>query len=288
MSIITKEQELSDYIKSWINIRYDDWKFICDCVYRDRQYEIYKLKNGPNLMDLFISFISYLEEYFIFGEDEKLIPSRFSSVSQFLQSIDNQNCYLDSQYHFIENNLNGDDTSFIIIDLIKMLRDFKAMKERCWSVYHNDILTPSPYQQALFFLQKGELNSFIDVLKSLISDIPYNIHKEKINEGYFHTLFHVITSVIGFHPISEKTTYNGRIDTRIETPNTIYIFEFKYSDTEDDVSHIALKQIIENKYDQPEHTNLKPVIGVGISYSKTLRNINGVKNNLLFNPPSII
>ena len=65
------------------------------------------------------------------------------------------------------------------------------MKERCWSVYHNDILTPSPYQQALFFLQKGELNSFIDVLKSLISDIPYNIHKEKINEGYFHTLFHV-------------------------------------------------------------------------------------------------
>ena len=81
-------------------------------------------------MDLFISFISYLEEYFIFGEDEKLIPSRFSSVSQFLQSIDNQNCYLDSQYHFIENNLNGDDTSFIIIDLIKFQSNQGKMLER--------------------------------------------------------------------------------------------------------------------------------------------------------------
>lgn len=285
MHTIEKEVELSNYIRGWINSRYSDWKFIYDCVYRNREFEIYRLKHGPRLMDLFHSIIGYIEEYFIWDDNECIIPARFSSINQFLQSINSQNNYYNSQYYLVEDNINGSDTHYIITALFRILSDFKSMKDRCWEIYHNDTCIPTPYQQAIFFLHKGELWNFIDVLKSLIADVPYDIHKEKISEGYFHTLFHVISSVIGLHPISEKSTCDGRIDTLIETPEVIYIIEFKYSGSNEDVSQIALQQIIDNKYDQPVHTKYKRIIGIGISYSKDNRNINGYRCQILFNPP---
>lgn len=284
MNAIKKEVELSDYVKDWINSRYSDWKFIYNCVYRDRKIEIYKLKHGPRLMDLFNSIIGYIEEYLIWEDNKCIIPTRFSSIDQFLQSINAQNNFFNSQYYLIEDNINGSDTHYIITDLLKILNDFQAMKDRCWDIYHNDHCIPTPYQQAVFSLHKVEIRNFIDVLKSIIADVPYDVHKEKISEGYFHTLFHVITSVIGLHPISEKTTCDGRIDTLIETPAVIYIIEFKYSSSNEDVSQIALQQIIDNKYNQPMHTKYKQIIGIGISYSKDNRNINGHIDKLLFNP----
>lgn len=288
MKTIEKEIELSNYIKDWMNSRYSEWKFIYECVYRDRVFDLYRLKHGPRLMDLFHSIIGYLEEYFVIADNESIIPARFSSINQFLQSVNAQNNYFSSQYYLIEDNLNDSDIHYIIRDILQILNDFKSMKDRCWEIYHNDNCIPTPYQQALFFLQKGETRNFIDVLKSIIADVPYNIHKEKISESYFHTLFHVITSVIGLHPLSEKPTCDGRIDTLIETPATIYIIEFKYSDSDVDVSKIALQQIIDNHYDQPQHTKCKQIIGMGISYSKGIRNINGHQNKILFSPPVYI
>ena len=286
MQAIRKEIELSNYVKGWINNRYSDWKRIYDCVYKDRQFDIYRLKHGPQLMDLFHSVMGYIEDYFIWEDNEYIIPARFSSIDQFLQSINAQDDYFKSKYYLIEDNINGSDTYYIINDLFQILNDFKSMKDRCWDIYHNDNRLPTPYQQALFFLHKGEIDNFIDVLKSLIADVPYLVHKEKISEGYFHTLFHVITSVIGLQPISEQSTCDGRIDTCIETPNAVYIIEFKYSDSNDNVSQVALQQIIDNKYDQPMHTKYKQIWGIGVSYSKNIRNINGHRKQLLFVPPT--
>ena len=130
---------------------------------------------------------------------------------------------------------------------------------------------------------KKDVNGFIDTLKSIISDIPYSVHKEKISEGYFHTVFHAIMSVIGLRPISEKETANGRIDERIELPSCIYIMEFKYSEDGKDLSDIALRQIENKEYHQPDHLSGKEIIGIGLSYSQETRNINGKCNKTLFN-----
>ena len=98
-------------------------------------------------------------------------------------------------------------------------------ERKCFGVDYNDLIT------------------FIDLMKGLIMEIPYSVRKEKINEGYFHTVFHVISSVIGLDPLSEIETANGRLDMSFETPEIFYILEFKYNSKNEDESNKALKQI---------------------------------------------
>ena len=117
------------------------------------------------------------------------------------------------------------------------------MVDRCRKLYNVETQMPPAYLQARNHLYEGRIDDFIDIMKSLISSVPYNVHKEKIDEGYFHTIFHVICSTLGFIIVSEKETVDGRIDIVIEFPHVIYILEFKYSEEDKDESQTALKQI---------------------------------------------
>lgn len=60
--------------------------------------------------------------------------------------------------------------------------------------------------------------------------------------------------------------------------------EFKYSGTNQDLSKDAFQQIVDKKYFEPDMFGNKPVRGVGISFSKKERNINGFYPETLFNP----
>ncbi len=92
------------------------------------------------------------------------------------------------------------------------------------------IFIPIPYQQALNALRNNNVDSFCSLMSGLIMNIPYNIHKEKLDEGYFHgSLFMSSLPVLGMSPLSEAETADGRIDMMIEFPNKIFILEFKYS-----------------------------------------------------------
>lgn len=44
--IAEKERELSMYLEEWISVRYPEWHFIYQAVYRDRLTDIYRLKSG--------------------------------------------------------------------------------------------------------------------------------------------------------------------------------------------------------------------------------------------------
>lgn len=118
-----------------------------------------------------------------------------------------------------------------------------------------------------------------------MNDIPYTICRIKRNEGYYHTLFHVITSLLGFRPVSERATAVGRMDTRIETPNVIYILEFKYSDSNVDLSDVAFQQILDKDYGLQDHISFKRVVGIGVSFSGETKRINGKKFEVIFEPP---
>ena len=102
------------------------------------------------------------------------------------------------------------------------------------------------------------------MLQSLISNVPYNVHKERLDEGYFHTIIHVITSVLGMSPISEMETSDGRIDMAIEFPNKVFVMEFKYSSDDKDRSQEALDQIEEKEYAKPLYMKGKVIEGIGM------------------------
>jgi hypothetical protein len=66
---------------------------------------------------------------------------------------------------------------------------------------------------------------------------------------------------------------DGRADAVIETPTQVYLFEFKL----DQSPEVALQQIHQKQYYQAFWNKGKPVIGVGVNFSSTTKNIDAWK-----------
>lgn len=282
--IVEKERELSEYLEEWFNARFGEWNDIYRAVSRDRHTGIYHLKSGDRLLQLLYDIIGNMEEHFSVGANCHLIPSQFSSIAQLLQFLENFQQHIKNRYHLIEKNLNGEETDMIVVDMFKMCNDIDQMVTRCQSIYLTNDNIPIPYQQAHNALRSYNVKLFVELIGSLIKSVPYDIHKEKLDEGYFHTIVHVITSVLGMYPISEAETSDGRIDMMIEYPNLIYIMEFKYSPDNKDRSGEALKQIKDNKYADAYLIKGKPIEGVGMSFSQECRNVDFFVQERLFTP----
>ena len=62
---------------------------------------------------------------------------------------------------------------------------------------------------------------------------------------------------------TEKQQSEGRVDCIVETPNYIYIFEFKLDGTADE----ALAQIEEKRYARPYEADGRKLFKVGVVFS---------------------
>lgn len=282
--IVEKEKELSLYLEEWISARYKGWNMFYNSANQNKRNGIYRLKSGERLMDLLDDIMGNIEEHFALEEGRHIIPSCFSSISQLLQFLENFNNYIKNRYHLIEKNLKGEDTSTIVWEMYRMCNDIDQMVTRCQSIYLYEDNIPIPYQQAKNALKNNDVRTFIQLLQSLISSVPYNVHKEHLDEGYFHTIIHVITSVLGMSPISEMETSDGRIDMEIEFPNTVFVMEFKYSGDDKDRSQEALDQIEKKEYAKPLYMKGKVIEGVGLSFSQKTRNIEYFMQKRLYSP----
>lgn len=287
MMIRTKEIQLSNYLVDWANARISDWWDFYYSENLNRLYGIYRLPNGNNLLDFLYSLVMNVREHYLCDRDQ-LIPLSFSSGKDLLHQLQNFDKYIVDNYHLIEPNLHESDTDYVFVKMAQMCHEIRSMISRCISVYYEDDSMPAIYIQTRQCLLENDIDGFIDKIKTIIGKIPYNIHKEKVNEGYFHTLFHVISSVIGLDMDSEIATNEGRIDVVIKTPGAIFIFEFKWSPRNTDRSKEALKQIKDTNYDQRYHTDCKPIWGIGVSFGKSDRNINGFAKEQLFEPGMLI
>lgn len=147
---------------------------------------------------------------------------------------------------------------------------------------------PMPYQQVKKSLYNGDVKEFVSLLNSIIKSIPYLIYKEKFNEGYFHSFFHVALMMIGMRPLSEVATLDGRIDMVIDCPKAIYIMEFKYSPNDKDLSNDALDQIKDKKYYQPYIIQQKTIVGIGYSFEEKSRQIMNYRAETLYVPQIIL
>ena len=88
------------------------------------------------------------------------------------------------------------------------------------------IFTENSYWRMSDALETGDLQGVLNMLKSLFSSIPYQLHVDA--EAYYHSIFFSVMKVLGFKIDAEVSISKGRIDAVLEADDKIYIFEFKY------------------------------------------------------------
>ena len=116
-------------------------------------------------------------------------------------------------------------------------------------------------------LKTGDLEQFRKLLTSFLADIPYTMRRketERERERYFHYTFYLLMRMVSCYTVyTEKQQSEGRVDCIVETPNCIYIFEFKLDGTADE----ALAQIEDKGYARSYEADKRKLFKIGVVFS---------------------
>ena len=127
---------------------------------------------------------------------------------------------------------------------------------------------------SVHLLNRGKIDAFRDSLTAFLSSIPYNSHDStkhpELTEKHFQYTFYLILRLIGVYCLHiEQTQSQGRVDCILETPQYVYIFEFKLDGSADE----ALRQIEEKGYAKPYLTDSRKIVCIGVVFSSQTRTI---------------
>ena len=107
----------------------------------------------------------------------------------------------------------------------------------------------------------------MDSLTAFLSGIPYSVRRkndEREYERYFGYTFFLLLKMLSCYLVyREKETSQGRADCVYETPNNVYIFEFKLDGSIDD----ALKQIEDKGYAREYAGDSRNIHLIGVNFS---------------------
>lgn len=135
------------------------------------------------------------------------------------------------------------------------------------SYFGDKMETASWIRKAASQLKKGELDDFRTGMTSFLASIPYTMRRkenEREKERYFHYTFYLIMRLISVYTVyTEKVQSHGRVDCIVETPNYVYIFEFKLDGTADE----ALRQIEEKGYAREYESDNRKLYKIGVVFS---------------------
>ena len=116
-------------------------------------------------------------------------------------------------------------------------------------------------------LKRGKLQEFMNSLTAFLASIPYSVRRrndEREYERYFGYTFYLLLRMLSCYLLyREKETSQGRADCVFETPNDVYIFEFKLDGTAD----AALLQIEEKGYAREYATDSRRIHQIGVNFS---------------------
>ena len=122
-------------------------------------------------------------------------------------------------------------------------------------------------RSAVSQLKKAQLDDFRDGLTSFLASIPYTMRRkenERERERYFHYTFYLIMRLISVYTVyTEKIQSRGRVDCIVETPDYVYIFEFKLDGTAEE----ALRQIEEKGYALEYASDSRKLYKIGAVFS---------------------
>ena len=116
-------------------------------------------------------------------------------------------------------------------------------------------------------LKRGKLQEFMNSLTAFLASIPYSVRRrndEREYERYFGYTFYLLLRMLSCYLLyREKETSQGRADCVFETPNDVYIFEFKLDGSAD----AALQQIEEKGYAREYATDSRRIHQIGVNFS---------------------
>jgi hypothetical protein len=133
----------------------------------------------------------------------------------------------------------------------------------------NGSRTSSWVVDAAIALEDGQIDKFHDMLVDFIASIPFNVRVDNTKKSYekeFHLVVFLLIRLIAsqdFILLNEKPSSDGIADLVLETPNNIYIFEFKL----DHPASEALAQIDEKGYAAPYAHDPRKLYRIGCSFS---------------------
>jgi hypothetical protein len=129
--------------------------------------------------------------------------------------------------------------------------------------------TSSWVDDAAIALEDGKIEEFHDMLVDFVASIPYNVRVDNSVKSYekeFHTVVFLLVRLIASRQtivLNEFPSSDGIADLVLETPEYVYIFEFKLDHPAAD----ALKQIEDKGYAEPYAHGTRRVYRIGCSFS---------------------
>lgn len=146
------------------------------------------------------------------------------------------------------------------------------VKEGFLTLVTNSYLKPKTdsttwLNEATEALDTGDIDKFCDLLTSFLASIPYTARRkenEREKERYFQYTIYLLMRMISCYTVyHEKTTSQGRADCVVETPNYVYIFEYKLDGSADE----AIRQIDRNGYAREYAHGSRKLFKIGCSFS---------------------
>ena len=116
-------------------------------------------------------------------------------------------------------------------------------------------------------LRKGNVDSFMQRFEAFFADFPYELNDK--TERHYQVVVYLIFKLMGEFTQAEVRSAKGRADAIVQTPDYVYIFEFKLNGTAEE----ALLQINEKGYAEPFNTDHRKVVKVGVEFSAETRNV---------------
>ena len=130
-------------------------------------------------------------------------------------------------------------------------------------------------KRAVLSLRHGQIDQFRQMLTAFLASIPYSMRRkdeERERERYFQYTFYLLLRLMSVYTIYiEKEQSEGRVDCVIETPQFVYIFEFKLDGT----AAGALQQIEDKGYAREYEADARPVHKIGVNFSSETGTIEG-------------
>ncbi len=116
-------------------------------------------------------------------------------------------------------------------------------------------------------VESGDIDGFFTRLRSFFSDTTYEVIRQQ--ELHYSNVLYIVFKLLGFYTQVEYHTSNGRIDLVLQTPDYIYVMEFKLNGTAEE----ALQQINDKGYALPFASDARTLYKIGVNFSPETRNL---------------
>ena len=124
-------------------------------------------------------------------------------------------------------------------------------------------------------LRNHDLEKAMQLMQAFFAKIPYLEYGEKEldditkYEAYYQVLTYVVFSIFNCRTYTEVKSARGRTDLVVFMPDAIYVMELKMHGTADE----ALAQIDSKDYAIPYQADGKPIVKIGMAFSKETKTL---------------